>query len=109
METKTDWGPWGLQLTGNWAEAKALSDYKQLQKRVSSVLGDRAPMIIRGRMLGHGSAPWYLIRVAESPPNRAKQLSPRLQSAGAACLAFRTLPPGPPPHFPTTSQLPRLT
>ena len=27
VETKTDWGPWGLQLTGNWSEAKALSDY----------------------------------------------------------------------------------
>jgi hypothetical protein len=74
IETKTDWGPWGLQLTGNWSEARALSDYKQLQKRFSSVLGDRAPMIIRGRMLGHGSAPWYLIRVAESTRDRAKQL-----------------------------------
>jgi hypothetical protein len=62
------------QLTGNWSEAKALSNYKQLQKRFSSVLGDRAPMIIKSRMLGHGSAPWYLIRVAESTRDRAKQL-----------------------------------
>ena len=89
VETKTDWGPWGLQLTGNWSEAKALSDYKQLQKRFSSVLGDRAPMIIRGRMLGHGSAPWYLIRVAESTRDRAKQLCSRLESAGGSCLVYR--------------------
>ena len=23
LETKTDWGPWGLQLAGNWSQAKA--------------------------------------------------------------------------------------
>ena len=89
VETKTEWGPWGLQLTGNWSEAKALSDYKQLQMRFSTVLGDRAPMIIRSRMLGHGSAPWYLIRVAESTRDRAKQLCSRLESAGGSCLVYR--------------------
>src|SRR6266568_4057513 len=89
VDTKTDWGPWGLQLAGNWSEAKALSDYKQLQKRFSSVLGDRAPMIIRSRMVGHGTAPWYLIRVAESTRDRAKQLCSRLESAGGSCLVYR--------------------
>ena len=89
VETKTNWGPWGLQLAGNWSEAKALSDYKQLQKRFSSVLGDRAPMIVKSRMLGHGTAPWFLIRVAESTRDRAKQLCSRLESAGGSCLVYR--------------------
>ncbi len=89
IEAKTDWGPWGLQLIGNWSEAKALSDYKQLQKRFQSVLGDRAPMIIKSRMTGHGSAPWYLIRVAESTRDRAKQLCSRLESIGGSCLVYR--------------------
>jgi hypothetical protein len=88
-EEKTDWGPWGLQLVGNWSEAKALSDYKQLQKRFSSVLGDRAPMIIRSRMAGRGSAPWYLIRVAESTRDRARELCSRLESIGGSCLVYR--------------------
>jgi hypothetical protein len=89
IEEKTDWGPWGLQLIGNWSEAKALSDYKQLQRRFSSVLGDRAPMIIKSRMAGRGSAPWYLIRVAESTRDRAKQLCSRLESVGGSCLVYR--------------------
>src|SRR5258708_1017808 len=76
IEEKTDWGPWGLQLTGNWSEARALSDYKQLQKRFSSVLGDRAPMIIKSRMLSHGAAAWNRIRVAESTRNRAQHRCP---------------------------------
>jgi hypothetical protein len=89
VETKTYSGPWGLQLAGNWSEAKAVSDYKQLQKRFSSVLGDRAPMIIKSRMMGRGSAPWYLVRVAESTRDRANQLCSRLESAGGSCLVFR--------------------
>lgn len=89
VEDKTDWGPWGLQLVGGWSEAKALSDYKQLQKRFSSVLGDRVPTIIKSRMAGRGSAPWYLIRVAESTRDRAKQLCSKLESAGGNCLVFR--------------------
>jgi hypothetical protein len=89
VQEKTDWGPWGLQLIGNWSEAKALSDYKQLQKRFQSVLGDRAPMVIKSRMMGHGSAPWYLVRVAESTRDRAKQLCSRLESIGGSCLVYR--------------------
>jgi len=88
-EVKTEAGPWGLQLIGNWSQAKALSDYKVLQRKFASVLGDRAPMIIKSRMLGHGSAPWYLIRVAESTRDRAKQLCSRLESAGGSCLVYR--------------------
>ena len=88
-EVKTERGPWGLQLTGNWSQAKALSDYSLLQKKFASVLADRAPMIIKSQMAGRGSAPWYLIRVAESTRDRAKQLCSRLEAAGGSCLVFR--------------------
>jgi hypothetical protein len=86
---KTGWGPWGLQLTGNWSEAKALSDYHQLQRRFSSVLGDRPPVVIRSRMAGRGSATWYLIRVAETTRDRANHLCSRLESVGGSCLVYR--------------------
>ena len=89
VEEKTGWGPWGLQLTGNWSEIKALADFKQLQKRFSSVLGDRAPLIIKSRMAGRGSATWYLIRVAESTRDRANQLCARLEAIGGSCLVYR--------------------
>jgi hypothetical protein len=82
-------GEWGLQLLGNWSESQALSDYKALQKRFQPVLGDRPPMIIRSRMAGRGGAPWYLIRVAESTRDRARQLCSRLEAIGGSCLVFR--------------------
>ena len=89
IRERTVGGPWGLQLIGNWSESQALSDYKALQKRFQLVLGDRPPMVIKSRMAGRGSAPWYLIRVAESTQGRAKQLCSRLEAIGGSCLVFR--------------------
>jgi soluble lytic murein transglycosylase-like protein len=83
------WGPWGLQLTGNWSEARALADYQDLQKKFPAVLGDRAPLVLRGAMAGRGSAPWYRVRVAESTHERAAELCARLERAGGKCLVFR--------------------
>jgi hypothetical protein len=89
IRERTVGGPWGLQLIGNWSESQALSDYKALQKRFQPVLGDRPPMVIKSRMAGRGSAPWYLVRVAESTRDRAKQLCSRLEAIGGSCLVFR--------------------
>jgi hypothetical protein len=89
VQERSPGGPWGLQLIGNWSESKALSDYRALQKRFQAVLGDRAPLVIKSRMAGRGSASWYLIRVAESTRDRADQLCSRLEAAGGSCLVFR--------------------
>jgi len=83
------WGPWGLQLAGGPSQARVLADYQQLQKRFASVLGDRAPLVLRTRMAGPGSATWYLVRVAESTRERANQLCARLEAIGGRCLVYR--------------------
>jgi hypothetical protein len=83
------WGPWGLQLAGGPSQSRVLADYQQLQKRFSPVLGDRAPLVLRGLRAGPGSAPWYLLRIAESTRERANQLCARLEAIGGRCLVFR--------------------
>ncbi|MGY3573612.1 MULTISPECIES: lytic transglycosylase domain-containing protein [Bradyrhizobium] len=83
------WGPWGLQLAGGPSQSRVLADYQQLQKRFASVLGDRAPLVLRSRMAGPGSATWYLLRVAETTRERANQLCARLEAVGGRCLVFR--------------------
>ena len=35
------WGPWGLQLAGNWTEAGVLAAYERLRRKYVAVLGDR--------------------------------------------------------------------
>jgi hypothetical protein len=41
------WGPWGIQLAGNWSEGKVLASYEQLRRQYRSVLLDRLPLCCR--------------------------------------------------------------
>jgi transglycosylase-like protein with SLT domain/sporulation related protein len=89
MQETANWAPWGIQLISNSSETKALAEYKQLQKRYQSVLGDRAPLVLKRQLGGRGPSTWYFVRVAESSQQRANQLCSRLASAGGSCLVSR--------------------
>ena len=86
---RENWGPWGLQLIGDWSETRALAEYQKLQQRFPAILGDRKPLVLRGRMAGRGSAAFYRIRVAEGSRDGANSLCARLERAGGKCLVFR--------------------
>ena len=82
------WGPWGLQLAGDWSEARALNEYRKLQQRFPTILGDREPLVLKSHGAGRGSATWYRIRVAESTQDRAKSLCNKLEAAGGRCIVL---------------------
>ena len=82
-------GPWGLQLAGDWSEARVLSEYQKLQARFPSVLGDRKAVVLRGQIAGRGSASWYRVRVAEATRERANELCARLERIGGKCIVLR--------------------
>ena len=82
-------GPWGLQLAGDWSEARALSEFQKLQTRFPSVLGDRKAVVLRSQIAGRGSAPWYRVRVAEATRERANELCARLERVGGRCIVLR--------------------
>ena len=82
-------GPWGLQLAGDWSEARALSEFQKLQTRFPSVLGDRKAVVLRSQIAGRGSASWYRIRVAEATRERANELCARLERVGGRCIVLR--------------------
>ena len=82
-------GPWGLQLAGNWSQTRALADFKKIQARFASVLGERKPVVLRGQMAGRGSAIWYRVRIAEATRERAVSLCAKLEKAGGSCLVLR--------------------
>ena len=89
VEENANWAPWGIQLISDSSEQKALAEYKQLQKRYQSVLGDRAPLVLKRQLGGRGPSTWYFVRVAESSQQRANQLCSRLASVGGSCLVSR--------------------
>jgi hypothetical protein len=89
QETTSNWAPWGLQLIGDSSEAKALAEYKQLQKRYHSVLGDREPLVLKRQLGGRGVSTWYFVRVAASSQQKANQLCSRLSAIRGSCLVSR--------------------
>ena len=80
------WGPWGVQLTGNWSEGGVLAAYERLRRKYVAVLGDRLPLVMDGR---RGAGAPYVVRVSEQSRPAADALCARLRKAGGACIVLR--------------------
>ncbi len=83
------WAPWGVQLAGNWSEGKLLAVYERLRRKYAAILGDREPLVLRGRVPGLGFARGYMVRLPENTRAEADKLCARLTAAGAACAVLR--------------------
>ena len=77
---------WGLQLTGNASEIRALAEYARLQSRFPSVLKGRTPTVIKKPIGGRVPSAWVFVKVAESSREKAIQLCSKLRSVGGSCL-----------------------
>lgn len=77
---------WSLQLIGDRSEERALTEYRNLQKKFPAILGERPPVVIKRQLGGRGLARWYQVRVAESSRDAADAICSRLRSAGGQCL-----------------------
>ena len=80
------WGPWGVQLAGNWSEGGVLASYERLRRKYSAVLGERLPLVMDGR---RGAGAPYVLRVSEQSRPAADALCARLRKAGGACVVLR--------------------
>ena len=80
------WGPWGVQLAGNWSEGRVLAHYERLRRKHEAVLGDRLPLIRTAR---RRDLPTYSVRVSEKTRAEAEVLCGKLRAAGGACIVFR--------------------
>jgi Transglycosylase SLT domain len=87
------WGPWGVQLAGNWSEGGVLAAYERLRRKYNKVLGDRLPLVLRASLPGGRGATKYLVRVSEHNRTSAEALCAKLRGAGGACAVLRN-PPG---------------
>ena len=80
------WGPWGVQLAGNWSEGGVLAAYERLRRRYGAVLGDRLPLVLYGR---RGAGATFIVRVSEKSRADADALCAKLRAAGGACIVVR--------------------
>jgi hypothetical protein len=80
---------WGAQLTANLSESRAWAIYRMLAKRYPAQIGDREPIVLRGRLPGMGVAARYMIRVADDDRSYLQKFCGKLIAAGGACVVLR--------------------
>jgi hypothetical protein len=80
------WGPWGVQLAGNWSEGGVLAAYERLRRKYGAVLGDRLPLVLNAR---RGAGATVVVRVSEKSRIDANALCAKLRAAGGACIVLR--------------------
>jgi hypothetical protein len=86
------WGPWGVQLAGNWSEGGVLAAYEQLRRTYNPVLRDRLPLVLQAKLPGRRGAAKYMVRVSEATRPKAEALCTQLRAAGGACVVLRNPP-----------------
>jgi len=80
------WGPWGVQLAGNWSEGGVLAAYERLRRKYGAVLGERLPLVLYAR---RGAGSTFVVRVSEQSRTDADALCAKLRAAGGACIVVR--------------------
>jgi hypothetical protein len=80
------WGPWGVQLAGNWSEGGVLAAFERLRRKYASVLGDRLPLVMYAR---RGAGATFVVRVSEKSRAEANTLCAKLRAVGGACVVLR--------------------
>jgi hypothetical protein len=80
---------WGAQLTANLSESRAWAIHRTLQKRYAALIGDREPIVLRGRIPGMGDAARTMIRIGDDDRAFLQKFCAKLIAAGGACVVLR--------------------
>jgi Transglycosylase SLT domain/SPOR domain len=77
---------WGVQLVGDRSEIKALTAYRQMQKKHEAILGSYEPIIIRTTVKVSAAPIWSRVRIGADTREAAQTLCSRLRAVGENCL-----------------------
>ncbi|ACA16381.1 Lytic transglycosylase catalytic [Methylobacterium sp. 4-46] len=84
------WGPWGVQLAGNFSKEQALESFVRTRSAYAKVIGEARPMIIGTRLLSRGGGAFYRVRIPAQSQAEATALCGKIRTAGGACLVLKT-------------------
>lgn len=88
--TEAALAPWGVQLSGNFSKALALSSFERARLRYASVLGDVRPMIIGTRFMTRGYRAFYRVRIPAASRDGAAALCNRIHAVHGSCVVLRS-------------------
>jgi len=81
--------PWGAQFSADTSESAAWATYRRVQQRFAALIGNREPMVLRGRLPGRGFAPRYMIRIVDNNRTKMENLCEKIIAAGGGCAVLR--------------------
>jgi hypothetical protein len=81
--------PWGVELGAGFSRDNALSIYGRAMTRLSSVVGDRDPIISSAVLRSRGTRPFYKVSIGTGTRGEATTLCSRIRAAGGACIVLR--------------------
>jgi hypothetical protein len=84
--------PWGAQFAADVSESIAWATYRRVQQRFAGLIGNREPIVLRGRLPGRGFAQRYLIRIVDSSRTNMENLCAKIIAAGGGCAVLRNGP-----------------
>jgi len=84
--------PWGAQFAADVSESVAWATYRRVQQRFAALIGNREPMVLRGRLPGRGFAPRYMIRIVDNSRAKMENLCEKIIAAGGGCAVLRNGP-----------------
>jgi Transglycosylase SLT domain/SPOR domain len=89
-EIETASAPWGVQVAGGFSRALAINTYAALKERFPSLLADKPPMIVGGRMPGRGTRAFYRVRVPVETRAEGDAFCKKLKAAGGICIVLKS-------------------
>jgi hypothetical protein len=87
---ESPFAPWGVQLSGAFSKAVALSSFARAQARYASLIADVRPMVIGTRLRSRGTRAFYRVRVPAATRAEANTLCGRIHKVGGACIVLRS-------------------
>lgn len=86
---QANWQPWGVQVAGNFSQARALAAFHRLKRRHAPVLEGLDPLLLRKRNLSLGTRSMIYVRLPSPTRADAGALCRKLQARGASCIVLK--------------------
>jgi len=86
---QANWEPWGVQIAGNFSQARAVAAFERLKRRHAEVLDGLDPLLLRKRNLSRGTRSMIYVRLPAPTRAEAGSLCRKLQARGASCIVLK--------------------
>jgi hypothetical protein len=86
---QANWQPWGVQVAGNFSQARAVAAFDRLKRRHAALLDGLDPLLLRKRNLSRGTRSLIYVRLPAPTRPEAVDLCRKLLARGASCIVLK--------------------